>query len=330
MALEPNMVPRSKTEAEAIAWFTRLNGAPSPADRRDFKSWIERDPAHAAVYAEIAETWSQADLGSASVDGDDAEKLETYLRAIERTRQDKRGNRIAPVGIVLLLLLLPAVWVWLNHPNFIQDLSADHATVAAERRLVTLSDGSEVLLDADSAISDILDGAERRVTLLRGSAYFRIRKSHTPFIVTARDGETRVFGTQFDVSLLEQGVVVTLAEGSVAVTAADHGRSLVLKPGERVRYDSKGLGSIETVAIGDAMAWHTGRYIFDNARLGDVLTEIGRYRGGRITVLGRALADRRVTGSFSLDDPNQALSSLQSSFGFRLTRLGGRLIVVGP
>jgi transmembrane sensor len=97
-----------------------------------------------------------------------------------------------------------------------------------------------------------------------------------------------------------------------------------------VRFGPQGVADVQSVALEDALAWRGGRYTFYQARLADVVAEIERYRKGRILVMGSSLADERVTGSFSLDDTDAALQSLQASVGFNLHSLGGRLTIIGP
>lgn len=76
------------------------------------------------------------------------------------------------------------------------------------------------------------------------------------------------------------------------------------------------------------MAWHGGRYIFYRARLGDVMRELERYRPGRVVIPSSALADQRVTGSFSLADTDKALDSLQASIGFRIRKVTNYLVII--
>jgi transmembrane sensor len=60
------------------------------------------------------------------------------------------------------------------------------------------------------------------------------------------------------------------------------------------------------------------------------VSEIQRYRRGRIVIATSRLAEERVTGSISLADTDVALASLQASLGFRMTTVAGRLTVIGP
>ncbi|MFT8209533.1 MAG: FecR family protein [Symbiopectobacterium sp.] len=199
-----------------------------------------------------------------------------------------------------------------------------------ERRDVTLADGSRVLLDADSAFSVEVTPQLRRVHLLRGAAFFDVTPSQTPFVVATAAGDVRVLGTQFDVRLIDDAALVTLAKGSVAVTAGGAVTPAMLKPGQQVWFSATVTHAPVSVNVADEMAWREGCYIFYRARLADVVREVERYRPGRILIPASALANERVTGSFSLADSDVALVSLQASVGFQMRKVTERLVILYP
>lgn len=325
--------PPKRTEAEigeeARAWFVRLLQQPAAAERARFEAWRAADPAHDAAFRKVEAAWDASGKPGARAAAREAERLAVYLEAMDRAKaQRKTGRRLGAASIALALLL--GAGIWLERPNLLQDWAADHVTPRGERRMVTLSDGSTALLDADSAIAEDHAGGERRVRLIRGGAFFDVLASGTPFVVEAADGAVRVLGTRFDVRLLAEGGVVTLEHGSVAVEAGEGAGRAVLEPGQQVRFDGSGVGAVEDVDLGDALAWRGGRLVFYRARLADVVREVERYRPGRVVIVGAALAGERVTGSFPLADTDAALRSLQASVGFRMNGVAGRLIVIGP
>lgn len=60
------------------------------------------------------------------------------------------------------------------------------------------------------------------------------------------------------------------------------------------------------------MAWTNGQLIVLDARLGDVVRELGRYRNGILQCDERA-RDLRVSGTFRLDSTDAVLANLQAS-----------------
>ena len=136
----------------------------------------------------------------------------------------------------------------------------------------------------------------------------------------------RVLGTRFNVRLGEAGATVTLEEGKVEVDAGT--QQAVLAPGQEVQLAHDSLGPVSQADMDTALAWRDGRFVFYDARLEDVVAEIGRYRPGRIVITSEKLADWVVSGSLPLDDPDAALRSLQATVGFSMTSIGGRYVVL--
>lgn len=319
----------ARARKEARAWLVCLLGSPTARNRREFEVWRNSDPANAEAFGRIAGVWDDSGEPGRRIADQEADELAPYLESIERAgRQRKTGKRLTIVSIVLAAMVVGAFT--LERPALLQNLTADYVTNRGERRQITLADGSTVLLDADSALDEDFGSDVRRVRLLRGAAFFTVTPSTVPFVVTAADSEIKVLGTGFDVRLVDGGGVVTLDHGKVAVTHETQQGETVLKPGEQVSFGETGIGTVETASLDDALAWRDGRFVFYRARLGDVIREIERYRRGRIILTSSALADERVTGSLSLDDPQAALASLQASVGFRVHGTDNWLTVVRP
>lgn len=312
---------------EAIAWFTRMQGNSSRDDQSDFRAWLDMDSAHRQIYDEIASLWSSARISGLQIAREDAAILEQRLRT---RRQRRRLNTSGSIITSCLVGFLAVSWIWLEKPNFWQDLNANYVSARGETRQILLDDGSSVLLDADTAINVRLDDDARQVELLRGTAFFEVKPSSVPFIVKAANGRSHVLGTAFDVALNDEGVEVTLEHGSLRVEVVNSMDQVVLKPGESIGYSDKGLSALKNIELSDTLAWHEGRFVFNNMTVMDVLQKIERYRNGRIIVLGSNLSERRISGSFSLKDSNAALSSLQASVGFNMHKLSERLIIIGP
>lgn len=314
-----------KTELEAIAWFTRMQGNPSNADQSDFRIWLDADATNSKVYNEISALWTSAQQTDLQIAAQDAAILEQRLAVVRRRRH---FTKTAGVIASTLAIMVVGSWLWLEKPHFLQDMQADYVTARGEQRTLLLADGSTILMDADSALNVAIGAGERRVKILRGMAYFSVKPSTVPFIVAAAQGEAKVLGTAFDVSVSEQDVRVTLEHGRVQVTAENDQAAVILSPGEEVSYSIEGMGSLRKVDLTETMAWHEKRYVFTNARFADVIDYIARYHDGRIVVIGSQLADQRISGSFSLENTDAALASVQSIIGFKINKLSERVLII--
>ncbi len=326
--LPPNTAEAAIRKA-AREWFVALLDSPSAAKQAEFENWLRSDPAHYKAYQAVESTWHATERPGEILAAREAEELSVYLRAMDRAKkQTKTFRRLSTLSVILLLLL--AGGVWLERPGLLEDLTADYTTVRAERRTITMEDGSTIELDADSALSSEYAQNERRVKLIRGGAFFSVVPSTIPFIVEAASGEVRVLGTRFDVRLSEDGASVTLEHGRVAVSMANQTDTAVLDPGQQVHFGAAGIDPVRMVDVSDALAWRDGRFVFYRARLSDVVREIERYRKGRVVIATSKLADELVTGSFVLSEPDAALASLQASVGFRMNTIAGRLTILHP
>lgn len=309
---------------EAVSWFARLRGGASGMDHAAFAAWRDADPENARAFREVEALWAATGMPGQRVAEEQAGRLAPYLAAMDAAARKRRRRRRA-AGALVLLAALGSGGAWLYRPGLLQDLRADIVSARGERRLVQLPDGSEALLDGDTALSLDYGPDGRRLRLLRGAASFNVRHDMPPFVVQAAGGDIRDIGTRFDVRLVEDGAVVTVAEGSVAVRTPGRLEETVLQRGYQMRYGA----AAQPVDLGMALSWHDGRLTFYQMPLAEVLQQLGQYFPGRIVILGGRLAALRVSGSLNLDRPEAALASLQASVGFTLRRLGP-LALLGP
>ena len=107
---------------------------------------------------------------------------------------------------------------------------------------VTLPDGSQVWLNAESKISfpDKFIGKERKVRI-EGEAFFQVVKdTKHPFIVSTDFFSTTVHGTSFNVDAYSAKTAsVTLVTGSVTVRPTN-GEETMIEPGEMAICDAQG------------------------------------------------------------------------------------------
>src|SRR6185312_4234054 len=166
-------------------------------------------------------------------------------------------------------------WQWYRADAF--------QTGFGERRVVTLSDGSQITLDSRSEVTVRYTAAARTLTLVRGQARFDVAHDvGRPFTVTALGHKVVATGTAFDVDLLGPKLLVTLLNGHVVVVpqsaptvpwvphaapegsgsatlagaesrtssaAGDAGDRIYLDPGEQLVMSSTGIPRVDHVDI---------------------------------------------------------------------------------
>ncbi len=144
---------------------------------------------------------------------------------------------------------------------------------------ITLSDGSQVWMNADSKmIFPAKFSGKSREVLLEGEAYFEVAKDKSrPFIVKTEKQEVKVLGTHFNVAAYrnEHVTKTTLLEGSVEVVAAG-GNKLKIKPGEQT-YLHDHTFTISNADIDEAVAWKNGEFMFNNEPLESIMNKVSRW-----------------------------------------------------
>ena len=107
---------------------------------------------------------------------------------------------------------------------------------------IQLSDGSKIYLAANSLFQypEKFEGEERKVSLLKGNAFFEIAKDKKhPFIITSREIKTRVVGTSFHIQLSKSKCEVIVVTGKVNVSSKE--QSVDLVPNEEALFESNKL-----------------------------------------------------------------------------------------
>ncbi|MGB8921354.1 MAG: FecR family protein [Pseudomonas sp.] len=282
----------------AIAWQLSLDSG-SPLEREEFAKW------HAA-HEEHARAWRQLGMLDQrfSVASGPARNALLQSREGIRRRVRKLGSGLASiVAVVGVALLVGDRYLPLDY------WLADQRTATGEQRTVHLADGTLLNLNTHSAVDVRFDARQRLIVLQEGE--IMVETGHgdaRPFIVETREGSMRALGTRFLVKREEQGTRLSVLQSAVAAHPQSQSKEQILREGQQVLIRNDRLDTIAALTPG-ADAWTRGMLVVDNARLEDLVHELGRYRRGYLGVAPE-VADLRITGSFPLHDTDKALSAL--------------------
>ena len=177
------------------------------------------------------------------------------------------------------------------------------STPAGTTTAITLSDGTEVLLSANSRLTyDKAFTSEKREVMLVGEARFNVAKdANRPFIVCTERIQTQVLGTVFDVKAYPQAVPdVTLYEGSVEVSLNGNSPKR-MQPGEQVSLNKEGKLQLEKASETQGK-WTEGEFAFDNQELLKVMQEIGSWYNISVVFRSRPLLEERIYFRMSRED----------------------------
>jgi len=301
----------SKVYEEAAAWVAQLEGrAPALDERARFDDWIARSPTHAAAYQEALRTWR--DL-AAMREHDQYRALLGKPTVRERIVDVLRAPRWFAVAVGAAAVI---TFVWLGISlgalSFLQR-PTQVVTQAAEVRETTLPDGTRVVLGAQSRLDFQVTQQTRQATVIGGDAYFAVaHDAARPFTVSIDDVQVRVVGTQFEVRRRSGAVSVAVAEGTVDVSRTNAAKAVRLHRGEAVTAGQSAQLAVRAVDPAEIAAWRSGRLVYDNAELRDVVEDANRYARSRIVIGDAQLESLRVTTSFRTSQVEGMIETLQA------------------
>lgn len=326
MQIEPNHID--------LLISNYLSGEASQTEKDELNRWIGESPANKRLFDESQRIWTNARINfPASQIRSDREKVKDQIirQTSGSTKMVAFPSWIYRVAAVLALPIMLGIGWYLgasknNAENQLCEVTAPKGQISK----CVLADGTEVWLNAASTIKydPSLSGNTREVSL-DGEAYFKVSKNkHKPFVVNTKNAQIKVLGTIFNLKAYsgEETVETTLEEGSVEFSLNQGAaKPIVLKPGEQLVYNIQdkeiSLGMVETYLH---TAWKDGKFVFKDADLKTIITELERLYDVRIHLDNDSLLHLRFRGMFEYEQNIfSALETLERTTNIKY-RMNGR------
>ncbi|GAB3695239.1 FecR family protein [Spirosoma flavus] len=302
--------------------FEHFAGRSTVLQRTMIADWL-REPANRTQYVAWLDEWEQQHLQYLA-DEDTAfqrlnSRIDTWEEAHHYVAENERSTVVRPlvshfrwlVAAAILLCLLGGLYAsqtyWLYRTI---------ETAYGETRPVTLSDGSQVTLNAHSTlrVPRFGFGEKTRTVWLTGEAAFTVQHTLTNqrFVVhTNRGVDVVVLGTEFNVSDRPGGTKVVLSKGAIQLNYTGKTkavRQLRLKPGDAVSVDSAGLlRQSHTTQPEISTAWREHRFVFNHTTVREIAELLRDTYNLRVVLKNKDLASRTVTGSFEARNADEFL-----------------------
>ncbi|MBM0105744.1 FecR domain-containing protein [Steroidobacter sp. S1-65] len=317
---------------EAREWLGRIQASElSDEARAEFEQWLQASPAHRSAFERAHTVWSL--IGQ-------SDQIENWVNDSERSDAAVRSSRSAPLfttrRIAIGAAFAASVALVLSMLRFYPAPSEPQlfASAIAQTKTVPLEDGSVLTLAGSSEIKVAFTKDRRSIELLKGSVFFDVvRNADRPMTVTAADTQVHVVGTAFGIRYGSRDVRVAVTKGKVLVTGAADAAStpVALIAGEQATADLRGhIVSQGRADIEAELAWIKGRFVYDGARLVDVIDDINRYRLKKIELDGERVMDIRITTSFDANQIDQFVASLPLAYPVQVSESLDRTVVSAP
>jgi transmembrane sensor len=344
--------------AEAAAWVARLQSPDcSDSDRASFAAWQEKSPAHAQTFARAQALFDMTGQRG-STDKALQERLQQIPQArlvsgrstpplpastqpaspVAETPRASTPRRSKPgssgwsmpsyyAAMLALGIMLAGFSLFNRGEQFVLE------TVRGEVREFELPDGSIVKLDSQTVIHGNFKTRTRSLQLLQGRALFDVaHDTQRPFSVQAGADTVTALGTVFQVALTQEGTVVDLSSGSVAVERHDNALTSLketLQPGERLYAPALDNADwhIESVDTQMVTSWTAGRHVFRDLPLAEVLAEVNKYGSHKIRLANLELSHARISGNFSSADSSSIARAVAATLDLRILEIGEELVL---
>jgi len=346
-------LPAEQTDMIAADWFSRVrSGAMSDIEESALETWLDRDPSHQSAYDAVERTWNALELV----------RLHPRVLAMRDSLPARRPFRLsrylppkaiaASAAVFLAGAIAFGVHTTSAPPTPTpagQFASHVYRTGAAERTVISLPDGSEVLLGENARLRTIADPSHRALRLEQGRAFFRVAKDAThPFVVQA-DGRTiTAVGTAFEVRVDRGAVAVTLVEGRVRVqtpvTAVDPANVRTGQPargstamettemvaGSRLAAGPQGW-SVSRDDVDESTRWTRDQLVFEARPLAEVAAQMNLRSPRKIVVLDDAVGRTLISGNFRPGDVDGFAGALAAyNYASVATRADGSIEISHP
>ena len=366
---------RRRAGEDAAEWWVLLDSENVPQDKRgSFVDWLRESPLHVEEMLRVAQVhgaleqfqrWGEMSTDETGASPPIAAHNVTSLPLPRRPappddlqRLGIRRRTWVGVGVISAAATIAMMWFGAFYGTRLVE------TGQGERRELALSDGSVVQIDPETQLRIKFDSQLRQIDLQRGRARFRVAKNpKRPFLVRADGTLVRAVGTEFGVEHRSRGIVVTVAEGRVAVLAhesepfpfvgmpparvlTDAPQSappaagsatgakaravpvVLVSTGQQVTVPRNGsAGEVREVNAARELSWAEGRLSFENDSVAAVVDEFNRYNNLQIRIADATLGRRTMSGVFNASDPESFIAFVQSMTSVTVVRNGREITI---
>ena len=298
-------------EQDAAAWVVRLSGDNvGETEWLAFVAWLddapsERPDLRRQAFDRAQAVWLSLDQLRESAPGPRRSRVHSTLL---------RRSNIVGLASAAAAACIAVSGVWLASRPQPADLAQPsallaYATPAGRHRTIRLADGSRIDMDGATRLTVDLQGADRRVSLAHGEAQFDVvHDPARPFQVDLGHARVAVLGTAFDIVREDAAAQVAVSRGAVSFQAGE--QSVTLPAGRAARLGASGVIELAQVSPADVGAWRTGRRVYWDRPVSEVLADLNRQYPQPIRLAGQQARRMRFTGVLALGTRDQMVGRL--------------------
>ena len=326
-----------------------FSGEISEYDRIVLETWLEKDE-NVLVYDELASQY----FGNQEADVEEELQfalisnrlnLDTFNyvpegKEIKFIRDEKKNFQFHWGYAAAVIICFAMGYFLFKGFTIAKPIASSHMeqkkynTTRGEKTNFTLSDGTNISLNAGSLLNVIGMEGKTRDVRLKGEAYFKVsRNEKKPFIIHTDLADIKVLGTSFNVkSYSNDKLTVGVTEGKVQVifkknTGKTPNASILTKSME-LTYKNQTV-SVSTIETPEIENWIKNKHVFISTPFSEIITELERSYAVDIQIENNALKDCIYKAKFENLTINQVLLLLQRTGNFKFKNEGKKIRIWG-
>jgi len=304
-----------------------LSGECTERDKEKIEEWLRSDSENKSFLEFMENVWKtpEADYKESDVEQlwmkvaeksgitSDARENKNVKESIELPDRKKLFTRIQIrsshifryAAVFFLLVSLPYFYIKFIHPLTQNPSQLDMDEIAVEKgrqAKITLSDGTNIVLDAGSVFSYPREfNGEAREVFLNGEGYFEVaHNAEKPFIVHANNAVIKVLGTKFNVRAWGKNkkVEVAVSEGKVSLRSEEitEEDAVIITVGKMsILPENEYPLSPYSVDVERHLSWQNKEIVFNDTPLYEILDQLERWYDLRFILSDTAIASDHLT-----------------------------------
>jgi transmembrane sensor len=314
-AVTENVCDPAEVRREAVAWVALILSKKATAgDFEALSRWKGLSPSHAAAYAAAIKLHQ---LVKNRPKYEDDKYIPSVFERTATRRAALAGGAMALGGYGVVR---PPLGLW---PS-LSELSSDYRTVPGEQHSVQIARNVLVDMNTRTSLSRRDTPSLPGIELVTGEIV--VASLANEFATYA--GQGQVVASRASFNLRKDGDIasITCIAGQIEITHL--GRRIVIGPAQRITYTNSVLNSPVQIDPELVTAWQRGLLIFHDVPLKDVVSEVNRYRSGRIVIIDHALANYRLNGEFRIANIQSVVAQIQSVTNATITNVPGGIVLL--
>lgn len=296
---------------QAIDWLVKLHsGENTQHTQQSCNHWRAENSLHEQAWQALQQTEQHfAQLN----------QINPQLALHTLVEQPKGFSRRQALKLLALFTVAApcSYWIWKDQSWL--GFTADIKTAIGEVETIQLSDGSELILNTNSAVDIDISEDSRSISLLKGELYLAINGNHRlPMRLYSQNYGIKSRNAQLVLRQQAEQSFLHLSHGNISIKHAEQDLLTLNAPST---YLLKAQGIMEAGALNHSpTAWTKQQLIVRQMPLKQLLTELNRYQRGWITYSDE-IAALEVSGVFQLKQIDQAYIALANSLPIRFEQV---------